>query len=75
LLRWCNIEPISAAQALRCGLPQNCGALLLKLLESTKSHQSTQVDMVLCGPQWQWFCGWCLFPGGTGLPAPGLAWH
>jgi hypothetical protein len=46
-LRWCDIDCILPAHASARGLPHNTGALLLKLLDSTKSHQSTQVDQIL----------------------------
>jgi hypothetical protein len=46
-LRWCDLEYISPAQAASHALPPLTGALLLKLLESTKSHQTEQVDVIL----------------------------
>jgi hypothetical protein len=46
-LRWCDVEYIAPAQAESKALPPNTGALLLKLLESTKSHQTEQVDVIL----------------------------
>jgi hypothetical protein len=46
-LCWCDVEHILPAQAAGRGLPRDTGALLLQLLESTKSHQFTQVDQIL----------------------------
>jgi hypothetical protein len=46
-LRWCDVEHIPPAEAYSRGLPRDLGAFLLKLLESTKSNQTTQVDMIL----------------------------
>jgi hypothetical protein len=46
-LRWCDIESILPVDAQSRGLPRNTGAFLLRLLESTKSHQTTQVDVIL----------------------------
>jgi hypothetical protein len=46
-LRWCDIDYITPAQAESRALPPGTGAILLQLLESTKSHQSQQVDVIL----------------------------
>jgi hypothetical protein len=46
-LRWCDIDHVLPASSASRGLPPNIGALFLKLLESTKSHQTTQVDIIL----------------------------
>jgi hypothetical protein len=46
-LRWGDVERILADEAGGHGLPPNTGAFLLKLLESTKSHQTEQVDVVI----------------------------
>jgi hypothetical protein len=46
-LRWGNIDHFLPALSASRGLPPSVGALFLKLLESTKSHQTTQVDMIL----------------------------
>jgi hypothetical protein len=46
-LRWCDIEAISPAASASRGLPPNIGAFLLTLLESTKSHQTVQADVIL----------------------------
>jgi hypothetical protein len=41
-LRWCDIDHVlPASSASWWGLPPNVGALFVKLLESTKSHQTT----------------------------------
>jgi hypothetical protein len=48
-LRWCDVTIIEPAAAVSTGLPPNIGALFLALLESTKSHQTTQADVVLAG--------------------------
>jgi hypothetical protein len=45
--RWCDLELITPAMSESRSLPCLTGALLLKLLESTKSHQPLQVDVIL----------------------------
>jgi hypothetical protein len=46
-LRWCDVEIIPPAASRRRGLPANTGALLLRLLDSTKSDPTKQADVVV----------------------------
>jgi hypothetical protein len=46
-LRCCNIDCIPPQEAASRGLPPQCGAFLLQLLEYTKSPQSSQVDVII----------------------------
>jgi hypothetical protein len=46
-LRWCDVQVIPPHNAARRGLPPNTGALLLRLLDSTKSDPTKQADVVI----------------------------
>ena len=46
-LRWCDIKCIPPSRAPSHGLPSGSGALLLKLLESTKSEQTKTADHIV----------------------------
>lgn len=46
-LRWSDVELILPGDAARRGLPPNTGALLLRLLDSTKSDPTKQADVVI----------------------------
>ena len=46
-LRWCNVESIAPSSTPSHGLPPGSGALLLTLLEATKSDQSKTADHII----------------------------
>jgi hypothetical protein len=48
-LRWSDAEVTPPAAASRRGLPMNTGALLLRLLDSTKSDPTKQADITAGG--------------------------
>ena len=46
-LRWQDIELIRPSRNPKCGLPSGTGALLLRLLEATKSNQTRTADHII----------------------------
>jgi hypothetical protein len=46
-IRWGDVEVVAPLHGASLGLPNGLGAILLKLLEQTKSNQTAQADMAL----------------------------